>query len=106
MTTFDRREEAFENLFAHDEGLHFKAVARRAKLLAAWAGGLMHKAGADAEAYTQSILATAIGDGSDQALFDRVRHDLDSAGAAVSDAVLRAEMERLLSESLVAVRQS
>ena len=29
MTTFDRREQAFENQFEHDEELKFKARARK-----------------------------------------------------------------------------
>ena len=29
MTTFDKREEGFEQQFAHDEELRFKATARR-----------------------------------------------------------------------------
>ena len=33
MTTFDNREAAFENKFALDEELRFKANARRNKLL-------------------------------------------------------------------------
>ena len=33
MTTFDKREDAFENKFAHDAELQFKAEARRNKLL-------------------------------------------------------------------------
>ena len=33
MTTFDKREEAFEKQFAHDEELKFKATARRNKML-------------------------------------------------------------------------
>ena len=37
MTTFDRREEAFEQQFAHDEELKFKATARRNKMLGLWA---------------------------------------------------------------------
>ena len=37
MTTFDKREEGFEKKFAHDEELHFKATARRNKLLGLWA---------------------------------------------------------------------
>ena len=37
MTTFDKREEAFEAKFAHDEELRFLAIARRNKLLGAWA---------------------------------------------------------------------
>ena len=32
MTTFDKREEGFEQQFAHDEELRFKATARRNKL--------------------------------------------------------------------------
>ena len=37
MTTFDKREEGFEQQFAHDEELRFKATARRNKLLGLWA---------------------------------------------------------------------
>jgi len=33
MTTFDDRENAFENKFAHDAEMQFKADARRNKLL-------------------------------------------------------------------------
>ena len=40
MTTFDKREEGFEAKFAHDEELRFLALARRNKLLAAWAAKL------------------------------------------------------------------
>ena len=36
MTTFDKREEAFEKKFAMDEELKFRAEARRNKLLAQW----------------------------------------------------------------------
>jgi hypothetical protein len=37
MTTFDNREQAFENKFAHDEEMLFKITARRNKLLGLWA---------------------------------------------------------------------
>ena len=37
MTTFDKREDAFEKQFAHDEELKFKATARCNKLLGLWA---------------------------------------------------------------------
>ena len=33
MTTFDKREEGFEQQFAHDEARRFKATARRNRLL-------------------------------------------------------------------------
>ncbi len=37
MTTFDDRERAFENLFAHDQELAFKAQARRNRAIGLWA---------------------------------------------------------------------
>jgi hypothetical protein len=36
MTTFDKREEAFEKKFVIDEELKFKAEARRNRLLGLW----------------------------------------------------------------------
>ena len=53
MTTFDRREDAFEKKFAHDAELQFKAEARRNKLLGLWAAALLGKAG-DAAGVAQS----------------------------------------------------
>ena len=41
MSTFDDRENAFENKFAHDEEMKFKAVARTNKLIGLWAAELM-----------------------------------------------------------------
>ena len=41
MTTFDKRKDAFENKFAHDAELRFKAEARRNKLVGLWAAGLL-----------------------------------------------------------------
>jgi hypothetical protein len=37
MTSFDRREEAFEAKFAHDQELTFKARARALRMLGLWA---------------------------------------------------------------------
>ena len=51
MTTFDKREEAFERQFAHDEELKFKAEARRNRLLGLWAADQLGKSGTEAEAY-------------------------------------------------------
>ena len=45
MSTFDRREEGFENKFAHDQELQFKALARANKLLGLWAAQQLGKSG-------------------------------------------------------------
>ena len=41
MTTFNDRKDAFESKFAHDSEMQFKAEARRNKILALWAAGLL-----------------------------------------------------------------
>src|SRR5579872_3121445 len=46
MTTFDKREDAFEKQFVHDEELRFKAIARRDKLLGLWAAEKLGLSGA------------------------------------------------------------
>ena len=56
MTTFDKREEGFEQQFAHDEELRFKATARRNKLLGLWAAEKLGLTGAEAEDYAKSIV--------------------------------------------------
>ena len=45
MTTFDRRDEAFESMSAHDEETPFTAAVRGAEWLAAWIGSLKGLAG-------------------------------------------------------------
>lgn len=104
MTTFDSREEAFESLFAHDEELRFKAVARRAKLLGAWAAGLLHKNSVDAEAYAAELVALVVMNGDEQALFNRVRGDV--APSLASDIAIRDRMSALMGEAVRHVKSA
>ena len=56
MTTFDKREEGFEQQFAHDEALRFKATARRNKMLGLWAAEKLGMSGAEADSYALSVV--------------------------------------------------
>ena len=57
MTTFDKREEAFEKKFAVDEELRFKAEARRNKLLGLWAAEKLGMSGEAAAVYAKEVVA-------------------------------------------------
>jgi hypothetical protein len=81
MTTFDDRKNAFENKFAHDEEMQFKAAARRNKLLGLWAAALLGKTGADAQAYAMEVV---------QADFEEVGHE-DVVRKLVADLDYRAD---------------
>ena len=97
MTAMDDREKAFENKFAHDQELKFKAEARRNKLLGLWAAGLLGRT--DADAYARDVVAADFVEAGDEDVFRKVRADFDAANVQISDADLRAKMSALLIEA-------
>ena len=104
MSGFDDRENAFENKFAHDQELEFKAVARRNKLLGLWAAELMGLTGDDAEAYGKDVVKADFEEAGDEDVFRKVRGDFDARGIEQSDHQIRHKMEQLLDEAREQVR--
>ena len=104
MTTFDKREDAFENRFAHDEELKFKAVARRNRQIGLWAAGLLGKSGDAAEAYAEEVVASDFEEAGDEDVFRKLRTDFDAAGVAQSDHQIRRTMADLLATAIEQLR--
>ncbi len=102
MTTFDKREEAFEHKFAHDEELRFKALARRDKLLGLWAAEKMGLEGDAATTYAASVVVADLEEPGDDDVVAKVQADLMAAGVAQSDHQIRRTMDELMA---VAVQQ-
>jgi len=96
-TTFDKREEAFEQQFAHDEELRFKAMARRNKMLGLWAAEMLGKSGADAEAYAKEVVLADFEESGDTDVLGKVVKDL---AGKVSEADIRAKMAALLVQAV------
>lgn len=96
MTTFDKRKDAFENKFAHDAELRFKAEARRNKLLGQWAAGLMGKTGDAAAAYAKEVVASDFEEAGDEDVFRKISADLQAAGVAQSEHQIRRQMAELM----------
>lgn len=94
MSTFDDRENAFENKFAHDAQMQFKAEARRNKLLGLWAAELMGKSGEDAEAYAKEVVKADFEEAGDEDVYRKVAGDL---GDKATEADIRAKMAELMS---------
>jgi hypothetical protein len=82
MTTFDERESAFENKFAHDEEMKFKAEARANKLLGLWAAELLGKSGDDAEAYAVEVIKADFEEAGHEDVVRKVAGDLDGKASA------------------------
>jgi hypothetical protein len=93
MTTFDDRENAFENKFAHDSQMQFRAEARRNKLVGLWAAELMGKSGDDAAAYAMEVVSA---DFEEAGIEDVVRKVAADLGTLASADIIRAKMAELL----------
>jgi hypothetical protein len=95
MTTFDKREEAFEKKFAHDEEMRFKLTARRNRLFGEWVAERLGKSGEAAKAYATEVVLADFEEIGDDDVLRKVRQDLNAAGLAVTDAELRAKLAEL-----------
>ena len=96
MTSFDDRESAFENKFAHDADMQFKAEARRNKLLGLWAADLMGKSGDEAAAYAREVIKADFEEAGDEDVYRKVSGDL---GDAADEATIRDKMRELMAEA-------
>ncbi len=93
MSTFDDRENAFENKFAHDAEMQFRAEARRNKLLGLWAAELMGRTGDDAAAYAREVVKADFTEPGHEDVVRKVSGDL---GAKASEDEIRIKMNELL----------
>src|SRR5579864_63577 len=104
MTTFDKREEAFEQQFAHDEELRFKATARRNKMLGLWAAQKLGLSGPDADSYALSVVMSAFEESAAHDVMRKIRKDFDAKGVAQSDHQIAREMTELMARAIEDVK--
>jgi hypothetical protein len=99
MTTFDKREEAFEQQFAHDEELRFKATARRNKLLGLWAAEKLGLTGAEADSYALAVVMSDFEEG-DHDVAGKIRKDFDAKGVDQSDHQITRHMNEFMARAI------
>ena len=93
MTTFDDRERAFETQFAREEDLAFRVTARRNKLIAHWAAGLMKLSAEAADAYATSVVQADFEEAGDADVIRKLLADLTAAGVEIDEAALRRALD-------------
>ena len=104
MTTFDKREEAFEKKFALDEEQKFKAIARRNRLLGLWVADQLGLSGDVGVDYAKTIVAAEFGEGGDDAVIRKVMVDLAAKGAAATESEIRVKMNELMADAIAQVK--
>lgn len=96
MSSMTDRKDAFENKYAHDAEMQFKAEARRNKLLGLWAAGLMGKSPEAAAEYAKEVVRSDFEEAGDEDVFRKISEDL---GDKADEAGIRAKMTALMSEA-------
>ncbi|MCR9267323.1 MAG: DUF1476 domain-containing protein [Alphaproteobacteria bacterium] len=95
----DDREKGYENKYAHDQEIEFKANAHRNKLLGLWAAEQMGLDGEAAAEYAKSVVIADFEEAGDEDVFRKIRGDFDAKGVDLSDHLLRKEMDELLAKA-------
>ena len=93
MTSFDDRERAFENIYARDQEMQFKVIARRNRLLGHWAAQLMGLNSVEAEAYAKDVVRADFEEAGDEDVIRKILGDLTSAGVDADETRIREALE-------------
>lgn len=96
MSSFDDRENAFENKFAHDAEMQFKATARRNKAVGLWAAELLGKSGDAADAYSKEVIHADFEEAGDEDVIRKLVADLDGKA---DEATIRAKLAECMAQA-------
>ena len=83
MTTFDDREAAFENKFAHDQQLQFRAEAKACKLFGTWVAEQMGLVGDAVHNYANDMVVANLDEPGLDDVIDKAEVDLKTHGKTI-----------------------
>jgi len=106
MTLFNEREQAFEQMFVHDEEARFRALAKRNRLLGQWAATQIGLSGDQADAYAKDIGRSLVAAVVDESLLARIQADFAAHGVEQSEEGIRQKMAALMAVALNEVRST
>lgn len=93
MTTFNDREKAFENMFAHDQEMQFRIQARRNRLLGEWAALKMGLTPEETDAYAKAVVQADFEEAGDEDVIRKLVGDMTQAGVDIDEAGVRVALE-------------
>lgn len=91
--SFSDREKGFENKYAHDLELQFRATARRNRLIGHWAAQLLGKSGEEEVRYALEVVKADFEEAGDEDVIRKLRNDL---GDRADDATIRTKLAECL----------
>ncbi|ATN33183.1 hypothetical protein ACO34A_05125 [Rhizobium sp. ACO-34A] len=92
MNNLQQRARAFEDQYAHQQEMLFKAEVRRNVLIGKWAAEAMGRT--DGEAYARELALTQVNE--PHRLLERLRRDFEAAGVEVKEEDIQSRMLDML----------
>lgn len=92
MNNLQQRARAFEDQYAHQQEMLFKAEVRRNVMIGKWAAEAMGRA--DGEAYARELALTQVNE--PHRLLERLRRDFEAAGVEVKESEIQTRMLDML----------
>jgi len=102
MTSFNDREKAYENRYAHDEEIRFKIASRRRKLLGLWVAEKIGLSDTDSLNYAMELVLYGIDDTTPGAVINKIVTDSVVKGKALAETEVRKKNNEL---EVIATRQ-
>nr|WP_272211251.1 DUF1476 domain-containing protein [Marinicella sp. W31]MDC2877141.1 DUF1476 domain-containing protein [Marinicella sp. W31] len=91
---FSPIERAFEAAFVHQETARFRIVARRNRMLAAWAAGLLGRD--DIDVYASEVIAADFTHKGHDDVLRKLMRDFSAAGIAIDEETVQLKMSAFL----------
>ena len=98
MATLNERELAFENKFAHDAELKFKAEMKRNKVVGAWAAQELGLSGDAAELYIKAVIKADFEEAGDADVLRKISKDFGEKSIKKSDEDIRAALDSAMTD--------
>jgi len=103
MTTFNEREKGFENKFAHDQDLKFKAESRRNRMIAEWAAAKMGITDAGVDEYVKAVRKADLTQKGDDDVVQKIAKDFADKGVAVAETEIRNQLAEFLAKAVTEI---
>ncbi len=97
MTTFDSRERAFENKFAHEKQVEFNIEAKQSKFYGLWAAELLGLDEVEADDYAEELITVNTNSESYKGILNKVQTDFQEKGLDISNHMMEVQLQRCLS---------
>ena len=91
---FPERERAFEAAFARQEATRFRTIARRNRMLAAWAASLIGRD--DLDVYASEVIAADFSKAGDADVLRKLMRDFAAAGVAIDEETVQLKMHAFM----------